>query len=161
MHITWLRQSIFAAVVLLSACHFSTGSQDQDETRCPQTYEFGNYGCARVTLIVEGPPKPWPEFYRFNISATAIRKNAGFDTGFADPASLGTVPLKLTRWVAGPAGSGDTVTVRIIARMLNDVRPIVGGVPLPTFAADSVSHVVTFAKVGSEPMADTVRLFLR
>lgn len=154
--------SLVAVVALVSACRMATSSDDQDSTLCPQTFEFGNYGCARVTVLVEGPPKPWPEFYRFDIRAAAARKDAGFDSsGPAASPNIGSVRLQLTRWSPGPAGTGDTVTVWIVARMLDDVRPIVVGVPLPTFAADSISHVLTFASVGSSPKADTVRLILR
>ncbi len=153
--------STAAVIALANACRLGAGPDDQDLARCTSTYLIGDHGCALLTLLVEAPPKPWPEFYRFDIRATSVRNNAGFHSDAAVTPNIGTVPLRLRRMSPGAAGTGDTVTVWIVARMLDDVRPIVVGVPLPTFAVDSIAHVVTFAGAGSRPKADTVRIFLR
>lgn len=48
----------------------------------------------------------------------------------------------------------------VVARMLDMSPPIVGGKPLPIFAADSVLRLVRFVPVGARSSADTVRLTL-
>jgi hypothetical protein len=73
----------------------------------------------------------------------------------------GTVPITIMRRVPPTLGSGDTVSVWVSAKMLEDPRPIQVGVPLPVFAADSALHVVRFAAAGERPNADTVTLTLR
>lgn len=152
--------SLAAAVASGAACRAATGPRS-DAAACPQTYEFGNYGCARVVVVVAGPPVALPASYRFVVSATAVgAAAAGGPTASESPAALGTVRLQLTRWFP-PAAGGDTISAWVAARVLDDPRPIVAGVPLPTFAADSVLRVLRFAPVGAVPPVDTVRLALR
>jgi hypothetical protein len=152
------------AAVLAAACRAPTAGERPDRAACPQTYEFGNHGCARVLALVEGPPLPWPASYRFDVHATPARPVRWVEPALATTPGVGPVPLQLTRWEAPPSGVGtaaDTLSVWVVARLLEDPRPIQVGVPLPTFAADSVLRVVRFADVGSVPPVDTVRLTLR
>jgi len=150
--------AILCAMMLAGGCRLFTGSEDPEA--CQQTYEFGNSGCARLVLIVEPPPQPWPSFYRWDARATPAREGTGADVGHAARPGPGMVPIQLTRWHHVTPGSGDTASVWVSARLLEDPRPIQPGVPLPTYAADSVLHVVRFAPVGSRPPVDTVRLTL-
>jgi hypothetical protein len=114
-----------------------------------------------VLAIVEGPPAPWPPSYRFDVRAVPAvpDANAILGSAIAEPLDAGPVPLQLTLWIR-PA-IGDTLSVWVVARLLEDPRPIVVGVPLPTFAVDSALRVVRFAPVGAVPPVDTVRLVLR
>jgi len=141
-------------------CRAVTGAEREDPARCPQTYEFGNVGCARFVALVDGPASP-PRAYRVDVRAVPARPQSGFDMAVASGTALGAVPLQLTRWLQGASGTGDTVTVWLVARMLDDAGPIVVGVPLPTVAAESTVRVVRFTPVGARVPVDTVHFTLR
>lgn len=152
------RCALLSATLLTAGCELFTRQED-DPTRCNQTSEFGNFGCARMVVIYQPPPKPWPQGYRWDVRVRTARDGTGADASFAQaPDSLGT-PLKLIRWEPPEPGSQDTSSVWVIARLLEDTRVV--NVPLPVFAADSVLHVAHFAPVGSRPPVDTIRLTLK
>jgi hypothetical protein len=142
--------------VALAACNSFTGSDAR--SACPQTYEFGNYGCARLVAILDGPPQPWPASTRWSTRVHSADPALWLEAFGLDPAD-GRVPFELTLWTALPHGR-DTASVWVVAKLLEDPRPIVVGVPLPIFAADSALHLAQFAAVGEQPRADTIRLTL-
>jgi hypothetical protein len=113
-----------------------------------------------VLALVEGPLAPWPASYRFDVRAVPPASAAGVSTATPPAPGVGPMPLQLTRWLQ-PPGSADTLSVWVVARLLEDPRPIVVGQPLPTFAADSALRLVRFAPVGVVPPVDTVRLVMR
>ena len=72
------------AAVTLGACRAVTSTEERgNPLACQQTYEFGNYGCARLVALVEGPPAPWPASYRFDVRAVPVSPAAGASTVFA------------------------------------------------------------------------------
>lgn len=148
------------AALVAVACRSPFGGRDVDSRACRQTYEFGNYGCARVLALVEGPPAPWPASYRVDVRATPRSTTGGVETVGAARPGVGPVPLELTRFFRLPTAD-DTLSVWVVARLLEDPRPVVVGVPLPVFAADSVLRLIRFTPVGSVPSVDTVHLTLR
>lgn len=154
-------RAAFAIAFAASGCRSATDNDRQELAACSQTYEFGNYGCARVVAAIDGPPSPWPTSYRLDVRAVPARVSSGASVAVAPQPSLGAVPLRLT--LRGPPSQavGDTLSVWVVARMLEDPWPPVVGVPLPVFAADSVLRVVRWAPVGGVPQVDTVRLVLR
>lgn len=152
------RAILCGAMFGAAGCSLLTGS-DEDPAVCRQTYEFGNYGCARMVVIVEPPPQPWPVGYRWDVRAVAAREGTGTDETVSSRPDTGAVPLRLIRRMQADPGSQDTASVWVVAKMLEDTRAI--GVPLPVFAADSLLHVARFAPVGSRPPVDTIRLTLR
>jgi hypothetical protein len=121
---------------------------------CPPTREFGNYGCARLVVMVQAPPQPWPAPYRWIVRAVPARERTGADLALAPRPDTGAVSLELIRWQPPAAGSEDTTSVWVSAQLLDD-RP---GAPLTVFAADSALHVARFAAVGARPPTDTVWL---
>jgi hypothetical protein len=88
------------------------------------------------------------------------RAGTGADVTRTELSRPGTVPITIIRWFPPARGSGDTASVWVSAKMLEDPRPIQVGVPLPVFASDSALHVVRFANVGERPSVDTVILTL-
>jgi len=82
-------------------------------------------------------------------------------SAIADDPPLGEVPLTVLRWSRPSVGAADTMSVWVIGKMLEIPSPIVVGVPLPTFAADSVLRVLHFASVGAVPSTDSLTLILR
>jgi hypothetical protein len=142
-----------------AGCELLTRNEDDPE-RCNQTYEFGNSGCARLVVIVQPPPRPWPSGYRWDVRTRPAREGTGTDVAFPPSPDSGANQVRLIRRMPHDAGSRDTASVWVTARMLEDPRPIQPGVPLPVFAADSVVHVARFAPVGSYAPVDTVRLTL-
>jgi hypothetical protein len=149
----------FAAVT--SACAVSTKTEPTDPRLCPQTSEFGNYGCARVFAVVQAPPQPWPANYRYNVRVRPARAQSGFEGALAQPSAFGPATLTAIRWVPPVPRGTDTVSVWVVASMFDDVRPIVVGRPLPVFAADSSLLLVRFVAVGALAVVDTVALELR
>ncbi len=127
---------------------------------CPQTGEFGNYGCARVVAVLTFPPKPWPDRVRMDLRVRPV--GSGEDVFFQDPnPGEGVNPITIIRRLPPLKGGGDSLSVWVRAAILEDPRPIVVGVPLPVFAADSVIHLASFSGVGTVPAVDTVYLALK
>ena len=146
-----------SGLILPLGCSSSTGP-GADE-RCPQTYEFRNYGCARIVAMLEVVPEPWPAIFRWSVKSTAADTSLPLSAMNNDPTD-GAAPLTLTLYMAPLQYAGDTASVWITAKLLEDPRPIMVGVPLPVFASDSVLHVARFSEVGEIPAVDTVFLTL-
>ena len=155
------RVALATIVFATAGCRSATDSEHRELAACPQTYEFGNFGCARVVALVETPPEPVPAAYRLDVRAVPARPASGAGPSLADEPRLGFVPLQLTLWEPPPPGVRDTLSVWIVARMLEDLSPPVVGVPLPVVAAESTLRVVRWAPVGGVPPVDTVRVVLR
>jgi hypothetical protein len=153
-----LRLALLSGAALLAGCEGMLPRAD-DPTVCNQTYEFGNHGCARLVVVVEGPPQPWPVIPRWDVRAVSAREGTGANDAAAASAGPGVTSLRLIRYHMPAPGSEDTASVWVTARMLEHVQAV--GVPLPVFAADSVLHVARFAPVGSRAPEDTVRLTLK
>jgi len=136
-----------------------------DVTRpCPQTYEFGNYGCARAVIFLSPPVEPLPELYRLHLRAQwadSPSTTAALASPSGQNPKLIPILLTITVWDPRSVSAPDTASVWITARILEDVRPIVVNVPLPIFAADSTLRSLYFAAVGSVPRPDTVRFSLK
>jgi len=150
-------RSIVALAATLTACHPATTTARRDNT-CAQTYEFGNYGCARIVALIDLPPRPWPDAYRYDVRAISVGASAGTTSSYSADVTQHAV-LTLTLMAGPPSGTGDTISVWVVAKMLDDTNRSTGR-PLPVFAADSVMKVVHVATVGSTPSPDTVRLSL-
>lgn len=140
----------------LAACGLFTGP-DADDDACPQTYEFGNYGCARLVVIPGALPADAPTRTRWKISTDGPPGLEGLAFGTIVP---DTIPLRLTMMAPLRTGA-DTAAVTVIAEVRDDSGPIVLNVPLPLVAIDSARLTVRFAQVGARPDVDTVRLDLR
>lgn len=147
---------LLCAMLWAAACERDIPTELVESDACAQTYEFGNYGCARLVVMVQGPPQPWPTGRRWDVRAAAARQGTGADLALAAHPDTGAVSLGLIRWHRPAPGSEDTASVWVSARLLEDT-----GAKLTVFAADSVLHVARFAPVGSPPSVDTVRLTLR
>lgn len=149
-----MRNKLAALLLLAAGCGSTTDAADRGE--CPQTYEFGNYGCARVLAVVQ-PPAQLPAKYRYDVRAVPAAGPNRDPLAFALVTTPGEVPLNITLWSPLP-GSADTISVWVVARLLEETP---GSASLSTFAADSVLRLVRFAPVGAVPKADTVPLALR
>lgn len=141
-------------VALLGAagCNLVTGLGNN----CPATYD-ARYGCVRVVVNVQAPPQPWPDPHRWALHAVPAREGTGLGGNLAARPGPGTMRFHLGRRERQWPGTGDTASVWIVAKLLDDPRPIQVNVPLPVFAADSVLYVADF----NRSRVDTVRLTLR
>lgn len=147
------------AAVSLAAASCNPFTDPQSDLNCPQTYEFGNSGCAKLLVILDGPPLPWPALYRWSVRALSADSALQIFALGPDPVN-GQVPLRVTLWL--PLAQGvDTASLWVVAKLLDDRGPIVVGVPLPVFAADSTLHPTLFAPVGERARTDTIRLSLK
>jgi hypothetical protein len=148
--------ALLGAMLWAAGCERATPTDLAESDACPRTAEFGNYGCARLVVMVQGPPQPWPTPRRWDVRAVPVRERTGPDLALAAHPDTGAVALFLIRWHPPAPGHEDTTSVWVSARMFEDT-----GAKLTLFAADSVVHVARFAAVGSRPPVDTVRLTLR
>jgi hypothetical protein len=153
------RAGLVCALLWAAACGRAPTDLAVDIGACPQTREFSNFGCARLVVIVEGPPQPWPVERLWDVRALPAREGAGGGLVLAPRPDTGAVPLELIRWYPPAPGTGDSASVWVSAAMFEDSHP--PGPTLQVFAADSVLHVARFAAVGARPPTDTVRLTLR
>jgi hypothetical protein len=130
-----------------------TGPVYIDPTVCPQTREFGNFGCARFAAILTTAsqvPVPGIALHATLLdSANGVWPN-GLSSEQSDEA--GRVGLQFT-WYEGRPKS-DTIRVRVVA-----LRPgAPGKLPEPI---DSLDVNVYFARVGQRARLDTLRWQLR
>lgn len=148
-----------AAVMLATACSSSVEPNVDDGT-CPQTYEFGNYGCARAVVIVNVPLMlEMPVARRWDVRAVPLVAQQLLVGGLAETPGPGANSLQLTRMLKAPTDPQDEVPTWVTARILDDSNQRTS--PLPTVAIDSVLHVFKFAPVGSRPRVDTIYLTVR
>ncbi|HEX2078790.1 MAG TPA: hypothetical protein VHG08_13800 [Longimicrobium sp.] len=144
------------AMLWAAGCEPSTGLEDVEP--CPQLAEVPNHGCARIVVMVEGPPKPWPELYGWSVYAVSVRRGRDFVFGSASHVEAGVVQLLLIRNEPPTPGLEDSASVWVHARMLaHPPEPE----PPSEFAADSVLHVARFAPTGERPRVGRVRLTLQ
>ncbi|HVE79645.1 MAG TPA: hypothetical protein VNA89_12310, partial [Gemmatimonadaceae bacterium] len=66
-----------------------------------------------------------------------------------------------TLWTPLQPAPADTLSVWVVARLLDTSGPPVAYEPLPTFAVDSALRRLRFAPVGARAPVDTVQLTLR
>lgn len=142
----------------LAACHDPSPIESAGD-RCMQTYEFGNYGCARIVAVATLPSAPWPVSYRYDVKVMSANPMIVTTAYYPGSVVRDTVALTLTRYSSPPPGAGDTMSVWVVAKLLDQTHPV-ASVPLPVFASDSVLYLAHFAPVGSAPVPDTVRLTL-
>ena len=127
---------------------------------CPQTYEFGSYGCARLVVFLEFPSQPWPDSRRFDLRVQSAQPDDEVLFLESKP-TAGANLITVSRRFHPLRGTGDTISVWVRAAILEDPRPILVGVPLPVFASDSLFHIAQFSGVGTVPRVDTLYLTLR
>ncbi|HYH79137.1 MAG TPA: hypothetical protein VEX86_05050, partial [Longimicrobium sp.] len=107
--------ALAALLVLAAGCRSSTGDEPLAESAaCPQTFEFGNHGCARLVVVFEQPAAPLPSAYIYDVRAVSARgRDQGAPEGLAPNPAPGAVPLQLTLWQRLPEAAGDTVSMWI------------------------------------------------
>lgn len=153
---TWVVLAL-VAMGFLGSCDSPTALESK---ACPQTREFGNFGCARFLAVLQFPPEPWPSRVRYDLRVHSVEQHLGVH--WLDPyPTEGANLITVVRRLPPPQGSGDTASVWVRAAIFEDPRPIVTGVPLPVFASDSLLRVARFTPVGSISPIDTLHLTLR
>jgi hypothetical protein len=140
------------ALLLCAGCPLLTGGNGS----CPGTYG-SRYGCQQVIVIIDAPPKPWPQRYIFVLLSDPVREGTGLHTDRAASPNPGRNRMNLARHDRPYRGSGDTASVWISSTIYENRPDYPVGVRLPVFAADSVLYLVDF----NRSRADTVRLTLR
>lgn len=150
MRIMRLRLVLVALLATLGSCHDPVGPDI-----CPQTSEFGNYGCASVVVVVPPPSGSLPNSRRLTIIVRPLRETGSL--AIIPQSPFGAIPVHLTRWLPD---AGDTVSAWVVAKALDQSNPVIGE-PLPVIAADSVVHLLRFAAVNELRMVDTVPLVLQ
>jgi len=131
------RLALFGIAVFLSACSDGPGPVSD---ACPQTYEFGNLGCARVQGVVRdagGNPVAGARLTMFPPEGTPNL----YDTPMDDTEADGSYSLEIHDH-GGPDLAPSPVPMYLYAALLGDVGPI---------APDSHLVNLEFAPVGEVP----------
>lgn len=139
------------SVLALASCK-DVASVNRDPTLCPQTSEFGNYGCARFAAVLTTPAGEAAAgmvLRAVTMDSASAGQPSGLISQFSD--SAGRVGLQLTWFVRPP--SNDTIRLRLFA-----LRPVLTG---PAQQLDSLDVSVLFTRVGQRPPFDTTRWQLR
>ncbi|MBW3569868.1 MAG: hypothetical protein KY467_02065 [Gemmatimonadetes bacterium] len=126
-----------------------------DNGNCPGRYG-ARHGCVRVVVVIDAPPRPWPERYIFNLRAEPARERTGIGLVLGASPNTGQNRLHLARR-RPPYPDTDTASVWISATIFENPPEHPIGVRLPVFAADSALYVADFDRL----RVDTVRLTLR
>jgi hypothetical protein len=154
------RRAVFLASALaIVAC--TEPPTDLDRSRnpnCEQTYEFGNFGCTRMLLVVTPPDGIIPMQVMLTVMVEPLREHTGLNSYIDGNTSLDSLSVNLIRWDSGQP-STDTVSVRVIARLLDRSGATASG-PLPLLGVDTVHRVLQIAPVGALAPVDTVRIVL-
>lgn len=122
---------------------------------CPGTMG-SRYGCVRVVVVIDAPPKPWPQRYIFSLVSVPLREGTGMHQEIGASPNTGENRLHLARHDPPYRGMGDTASVWIAASIVDSSNPQVG-TRAPVFAVDSALYLVDF----NRSRIDTVRLTLR
>lgn len=137
-----------AFVILLCATIACAGPTAADEAACPQTYEFGNYGCADLHGQV------LDSLDQAVAGVVVGAGNGGFNTMGTTTDLDGRFRLRLTLFFPIV---GDTASVLVRAADPRTV-PLGGQVPR---VRDSVVAVARVAPLGKVPVPTQVRLKLQ
>lgn len=151
---------------VLAAALIAAGCGLENAVPLPDTYctltGLPNYGCTRVVTLVDGPdPLTWPAGARIDIRAYPARPNSGQGTSVSRSPWLVSAQIEITASQSPVMPAGDTLSMWVIARIIDDPRPILPGVELNLYAVDSAKRVVTFVKQGELRHVDTVRLSMK
>ena len=140
----------------------SSPTMPEDRKPCPQSYEFGNYGCSRVVVIVDGPADSWPELRAWDVRVTPRRSNTAASANWSYSPGPGANVITLTRaFYRDDDKAVDTLGVTVKAALYTGRRYGEAIHPAEIFAIDSAFHIMRFVPVGSTPPTDSVRLTLR
>ena len=150
---TRLGRVAIALGLLVAACS-NPFAQDDESDACPQTYEFGNLGCAEVRGQVLGSEDA--PLSGVSVGPIYPEELAGsYDTYFVFTDESGRFSFRIHRYArGGPPITPDTFSIYVRAA----VRPRAVNVPGP--AIDSVLTVLTLAPVGETPEPTTVEIRL-
>jgi hypothetical protein len=161
MHLRrWTVPFVFGLVALVGSCRDGTGPDgDPWDRPCPQTSEFGNFGCVRVVVMTSRDPAAWEGSLFSTADLLAELPHYGSAQGAAADSGEVTFRLQMTLWFAPEPAFGDSVPIRVYGRLL---RSLIGAPPFvssgPELARDSSEVFVRWAPVGGFPAIDTVRL---
>jgi hypothetical protein len=147
--------SVATSVALLAACDSATSAEPSDG-RCPQTFEFGNYGCARLVAIARAPDGLLPTRTRLEVALRPISRESGWEGAVAMDTALRPVQVTATLLLRPLSGAVDTVSVWVVAS-LRDASVATW----PLLATDSARYLLRFKPVGAIPRLDSVVLQLR
>jgi hypothetical protein len=126
-----------SAITVIAAC--SEGSGPGSDA-CPQTYEFGNFGCARVRGLVRNAAGEGVAGARVSLGPPSEAPNF-FDAPFAETDATGLYSLEIHHYGPSPTGGSDTVSMYLRAFLPSTGAPI----------GDSMLVELRFAPVGEVP----------
>ena len=150
-----MRNSIPAAICAVALCACGTDEPPENEvgSRCLQTHEFGNTGCAELTgLVTQGEGVPAQAFVNVQGPAQSGRPIV-LVSGYVGIDSTGLFRLRAIRYAGEvPPEGPDTVTVWVRAAV-PPPSDAPTGTPGPM---DSVLATLELRPVGEEPVVTEV-----
>lgn len=144
---------------ICSGCGSSTGPGSDARDVCRPSGDPAYVACARLVVFLDVVPEPWPPLYRWSIKTIAANPTLSDETFTGDPKG-GVVELDLAFHLPLDQLPGDTASVWVVVKLLEDPQPTVVGVPLPVFAQDSVLQVTHWVGPGERLEVDTLFLTL-
>lgn len=155
---------VAAALLALASCVSTTEPPDQAwlwERPCPQTYEFGNLGCARIVVLASFADAAWPDTMRIQVRVPDSLRIHGDVEGHVGGPVQRVLRLQLTDY-EGIQRRAASDSLELIAVVDERVLRSYINTPLPpTLATVRRSVAPRFARVGQRPPVDTVRLEFR
>ncbi len=154
----------------LQSCTGTSEPQQQlkeERDRCPQTYEFGNHGCAEIVgrliapdgMLARAPGRPGSEISVSLTQLSPVSAIASYTLVIRD--TTGTYRLRATHYFGRPPAGPDTITVQVRAVWWDAVAAASPEGLLPILAADSTVRQIRLVPVGARFVPDTVDLWLR
>jgi hypothetical protein len=64
------------------------------------------YGCVRVVVVIDAPPRPWPQRYIFSLDAVPLREGTGMNHEMGASPNTGENRLHLARHDPPYRGTG-------------------------------------------------------
>lgn len=119
------------------------------------------YACARLQTIVSADSVTLPPSHLVSLKVAAARTNATWESENSAVPTVGASQVNLYFHAPLTPTSVDTITVWVVAQLIELPIPPVPNVPSRTVAVDSVRHLLRFARSGARIVPDTVHLRLR
>ncbi|MEO7996929.1 MAG: hypothetical protein ABI852_05765 [Gemmatimonadaceae bacterium] len=119
------------------------------------------YACAQLQTFIQADSIMLPPSHMVGVKITPARTDASWDGTVAPVPTIGSSQVNFYFHLPLTPTSDDTVTVWIVAQLLELPIPPSTDVPFKTVAVDSIKHVLRVARRGARIVPDTIQLRLR
>lgn len=159
MQLRFLPGNVFTFAALFACVTLAAGCTDKiDPNICGGDQV---YGCALLQTLVSADSVSLPPSHMVSIRVSPARADATWSGDVSQQPTVGNSLINLYLRTPLTPTSVDTVSVWIVAGLLELPIPPSPGVPFKTIASDSTKHVLRVSKSGGLIVPQTVQLRLR